>query len=159
MKALSLTQPWATLIAIGAKRIETRRWSTNHRGRIAIHASKGFPRSCREFAYDDPAGAVLNAAGISLGGDCAALPRGAIVATAIIDQVWPTSGFWSRGSVKRIAAEHEYEFGDYEIGRFGWLLVDVRALQTSIPCKGALGLWTVPPDIEAQLTAALKATA
>jgi activating signal cointegrator 1 len=41
MKAISLTQPWATLIAIGAKRIETRSFSTSYRGPIAIHAAKG----------------------------------------------------------------------------------------------------------------------
>ena len=41
MKAPSLTQPWATLISIGAKRIETRSRSTRHRGLIAIHAEKG----------------------------------------------------------------------------------------------------------------------
>lgn len=40
MKALTLWQPWATLIAIGAKTIETRSWSTNHRGPLAIHAAK-----------------------------------------------------------------------------------------------------------------------
>ena len=38
MKALSLRQPWATLVAIGAKQIETRSWSTAYRGTIAIHA-------------------------------------------------------------------------------------------------------------------------
>lgn len=43
MKALSLTQPWATLVAIGAKKIETRSWSTSYRGPVAIHASKGYP--------------------------------------------------------------------------------------------------------------------
>ena len=32
VKALTLTQPWATLVAIGAKRIETRSWSTRYRG-------------------------------------------------------------------------------------------------------------------------------
>lgn len=40
MQALSLWQPWATLIAIGAKTIETRSWGTRYRGRIAIHAAK-----------------------------------------------------------------------------------------------------------------------
>ena len=43
MKVLTLTQPWATLVAIGAKRIETRSWSTKYRGPLAIHAAKGFP--------------------------------------------------------------------------------------------------------------------
>ncbi|HVM07165.1 MAG TPA: ASCH domain-containing protein [Acidimicrobiales bacterium] len=40
MKAISLWQPWASLIAYGVKTIETRSWSTPYRGRIAIHAAK-----------------------------------------------------------------------------------------------------------------------
>lgn len=40
MKALTIWQPWASLIAIGAKEFETRSWSTNYRGTIAIHAAK-----------------------------------------------------------------------------------------------------------------------
>ncbi len=39
MKALTVMQPWATLVALGAKRIETRSWSTSYRGPLAIHAS------------------------------------------------------------------------------------------------------------------------
>ena len=39
MKAISLLQPWATLVSIGAKRVETRSWRTDYRGPIAIHAS------------------------------------------------------------------------------------------------------------------------
>jgi hypothetical protein len=41
MKAISLLQPWATLVAIGAKHFETRSWSTAFRGPLAIHASMG----------------------------------------------------------------------------------------------------------------------
>src|SRR6202030_2406661 len=44
MKALTLTQPWATLVAIGAKRIETRSWPTLYRGPLAIYAAKRFPK-------------------------------------------------------------------------------------------------------------------
>ena len=43
MKAITLTQPWATLVAIGAKRIETRSWRTFYRGPLAIHAGKTLP--------------------------------------------------------------------------------------------------------------------
>ncbi|MCI0391874.1 MAG: hypothetical protein MOB07_24290 [Acidobacteria bacterium] len=39
LKALSLRQPWASLMAIGAKRNETRGWCTKHRGWVAIHAA------------------------------------------------------------------------------------------------------------------------
>jgi ASCH domain len=39
MKALSIKQPWASLIAHGIKDIENRTWKTHFRGRIFIHAS------------------------------------------------------------------------------------------------------------------------
>ena len=39
MKALSIKQPWASLIAHGIKDIENRNWKTHFRGRIYIHAS------------------------------------------------------------------------------------------------------------------------
>jgi hypothetical protein len=38
--ALSLKQPWATLLAHGRKTIEIRRWNTKHRGKILIHAAR-----------------------------------------------------------------------------------------------------------------------
>ena len=40
MKAISLRQPFANMIAEGVKTIETRKWTTSHRGRLAICASK-----------------------------------------------------------------------------------------------------------------------
>ena len=39
MKAITLWQPWASLLACGAKQYETRSWATNYRGPIAIHAA------------------------------------------------------------------------------------------------------------------------
>jgi hypothetical protein len=38
--ALSIRQPWATLVVAGLKRIEIRKWSTKHRGEIYLHAGK-----------------------------------------------------------------------------------------------------------------------
>lgn len=43
MKALSLYQPWASLIAVGVKTIETRSWATKYRGRLLIHAAAREP--------------------------------------------------------------------------------------------------------------------
>lgn len=50
MKAISLTQPWATAIAVGVKQWETRSWPTGFRGPVAIHAAKGMPKWAKEFA-------------------------------------------------------------------------------------------------------------
>ena len=63
MKALSLKQPWASMIAEGGKTIETRKWSTRHRGRVAICASK----STTEPNARPPYGAIVAVATIS---DC-----------------------------------------------------------------------------------------
>lgn len=110
MKALTLTQPWATLVALGAKRIETRSWSTPYRGTLAIHAAKGFPRWAKD-ACLEPEFAI------ELGSDV--LPTGAVIATCRLISCLPTR----------------------ELGRWAWLLADVKLLPVPIPAKGALGLW------------------
>ena len=43
MKALTVRQPWASLIAVGAKRVETRSWPTAYRGPRAIHVGMHAP--------------------------------------------------------------------------------------------------------------------
>lgn len=40
LKAITLLQPWASLVAMGAKTIETRPYATQYRGPLAIHAAK-----------------------------------------------------------------------------------------------------------------------
>lgn len=149
MKALSLTQPWATLIAIGAKRIETRSWSTRFRGPIAIHASRTFPHEARYACWAEPFRSVLSKADLvdyrdfsDLESDSMerfeGLALGAIVAIARLVDVIPTQDVtrMSQGLLK-----HEIEFGDYDPGRFAWLLTDVVSLTAPIPAKGSLGLW------------------
>ena len=43
MKALTLHQPWASLVALGVKSVETRSWLTGYLGSLAIHAGKERP--------------------------------------------------------------------------------------------------------------------
>ena len=43
MKSLSLWQPWASLVALGIKTVETRSWATSYRGPLAIHAATHRP--------------------------------------------------------------------------------------------------------------------
>lgn len=89
MKALSLTQPWASLVALGEKRIETRSWGTEYRGRLAIHATRGSPAGLRLGERFDVGPFEVeradNGAGLLLRGPRLnwpyRLPQGAIVAT------------------------------------------------------------------------------
>lgn len=52
MKALSLWNPWASLMAVVAKKIETRSWPTSYRGATAIHAAKKWDSDLRELSQE-----------------------------------------------------------------------------------------------------------
>ena len=152
MRALSLTQPWATLVAIGAKRIETRSWRTSYAGRIAIHAATGFPGWARDTVRDDPRfSQALNQAGFFTWGD---LPRGVIVATARLTGCHRAENVQFDLSKAKEAAE--YAFGDYAPSRWAWFLQGVKFLSAPVPCRGALGLWTMPADVERTVREALR---
>lgn len=153
MKAISLTQPWATLVAIGAKTVETRgpTWSTRFRGPLAIHAAKGYPAWAQALCAQEPfATALADAPPTRLG----QLPRGAIVAVADVVDVARTDDMWVRmdwapdGSAERA-------FGNYATGRRAIKLGNVRRLREPVHCLGALGLWRVPDQIEAAVRAQL----
>lgn len=146
MRALTLTQPWATLVAIGAKRIETRSWSTSYRGRIVIHAAKGFPKDAREFSkgvecYE----AVMDYStaedkGRFLSGELA-YPLGVVLASCHLWDVVPVEDVFANHRYPSWATKRELQFGDYSPGRYAWILTDVKRPPEPIPAKGALGLW------------------
>ena len=158
-RVITLTQPWATLVAIGAKRIETRSWETLYRGPLLIHAAAGLGPVGGKFGlvdlcHTEPFNDVLQAAGIRR---ATRLPFGAIVARCeLVDCVltwpsWATVEPWFVGARKGVG-QHHYEvpppansneraFGDYTPGRYAWLLADARPLATPIPARGQLGLW------------------
>lgn len=152
MKALTLTQPWATLIAIGAKQIETRSWSTSYRGPMAIHAAKGLASVGGKRGLRDLCVSEFFYPALYVHIDCARdLPMGAIVATCVLvniaeimsDCLWTTrNGKLVKGGRMPLPDEPERSFGDYTpFGRYAWFLTAVRPLERPIPAKGALGLW------------------
>jgi hypothetical protein len=140
MRAVSVMQPWASLIALGAKRYETRSWRTRHQGPLAIHASLTFPREARDLCGAEPFAAALRAAGLAAPGD---LPRGAVIATCHLTACLPTVGLAAPPGLT--AAERA--FGNWAPGRWAWELCGVQRLPTPSPARGGLGLWTwTPPD-------------
>lgn len=157
MKALTLTQPWATLIALGAKTFETRGWSTNYRGPLAIHAAKGlggfkaYPdervtaaelrRRFVSLCGEEPFASVLTGARLVP----ADLPLGAVVAIGWVSQCAPTESV--RKYLRNNGRLDEISFGDYSDGRYAFELVDVGALPRPVPATGALGLWDLPESL------------
>jgi hypothetical protein len=129
VKAISLWQPWASLIAIGAKRIETRSWPCNYVGPLAIHAAKRMNGELQVIARDFPFGPVLREAGLSPRD----LPLGCIVAVCRITGCKPTDEVHP--------SDQERAFGDYAPGRFAWILEDIQRLSVPEPCKGHQGFF------------------
>lgn len=138
MKALTLTQPWATLVALGEKKIETRSWGTGYRGELLIHAAKG--QSLEESRVRNLP--VFEAALRKHGLEVTPLPMGALVGRVQLVQCGAVdhpgfadaSSSWDR---------REWEFGNLEpgAGRYAWVLAEAEYFWQPKPMKGAQGLW------------------
>ncbi|MHB0874550.1 MAG: ASCH domain-containing protein [Anaerolineae bacterium] len=134
MKALTLLNPWATLIAIGAKRIETRGWTTSWRGPLAIHAAaRAMDMTALELCAREPIRKRLVDAGYREPFE-ASLPFGAVVAICRV-------GYVIRAGHASMPACLERLCGDFSPGRWEWHLVDVERLAKPVPAKGAMRLW------------------
>lgn len=147
MKAISLWQPWASLIAIGAKRIETRSWPTPYRGPIAIHAAKRWTQDEKLQVLRPPFWDVLRH-------HDGPLPLGAVVAVGQLVACDRMTRNWI-DCTRETWGDNEIAFGHYEIGRYGWILDEVRALPQPVTCRGMQGLWDLDSAIVAQLSLAV----
>jgi hypothetical protein len=132
VKALPLNQPWATLVAIGAKRIETRGYHPRRLGlhvgqRIAIYATKGigpeqtaapvrralrvrpFPRDVARRWLHYPRGSAARRDRLHL------QDRRRRTDDADLD--------------RNTISERERAFGYYASGRWGWTLIQVDRIE------------------------------
>lgn len=141
MRGLTVRQPWASLIAIGAKLIETRSWRTTYRGLVAIHSSASEPHWCRELRLVEPFYRALL-------GQPMNLPHGLVLCVAdLVDCRRCTS------QTSNDVGHPESAFGDFNPGRWQFVLENIRPLRTPIQHKGALSLWSVPRVLEQRILA------
>lgn len=131
MKTLSLLQPWASLVIIGAKKIETRSWRTAYRGELLIHASLG--KKGGVLVSEAPFKKYIP--------DFSHLPFGAIIGKVHLEDVVPVETLFYSDSMLNHLTLEEKAFGDYGKGRYAWILSEPEAFDTIIPIRGTLGLW------------------
>lgn len=178
MKALTIRQPWATLIALGVKHIETRSWRAPQSligQTIAIHAGKH--KADPDEIGMGPWRPLLDPTRPGmLRSDVAPLPLGAVVATATLADCVPMVGLdGSRDAlIADIQAQHlwisdsalklwqperpepprwvdisnQRPYGDFQPGRWAWMLTDITPCDP-IPAKGKQGLWNWEPTTDA----------
>lgn len=126
MKAVTVCQPYAHLIALGEKRVENRTWPTRYRGPVLIHAGKSRAWLCGDKPSPDMA-------------------FGALVAVAqLVDCI----------DVRHIRAggdccdKYPWIYGHaHTEGPWCWVLADVRPFDLPLPWKGALSLFDVPDHV------------
>jgi hypothetical protein len=166
VKAITLWQPWASLLACGAKQFETRSWATKFRGQIAIHAAKKPVPLDFGFITRIPESIIADALGIHRPADIESDRDfwrrcidddyyGAIIATAELVGCHIMSE--ERGHIHIYVGgkeppgsqapdfyyptEQEELFGDWTPGRFAWEFANMTMLPEPIPTRGRQGLW------------------
>lgn len=156
MKSLTIYQPWASLIMIGAKPYEFRKWDYRTRcpqvegQRIVIHASarKVDPREVQELLLNlwggeptglkrEPARKLLVKIGFKPGDGGPMLPIAHRLGTAVLGKPRKASEiFGGRGDSDRI---------DHQV--WAWPLTDIKPFEPPIPARGAQGFWTWPEKV------------
>ena len=128
MKALTIKEPWATLIVEGYKKYEFRSWKTNYRGKILIHSGLSLERDMverfKEYDLDYKCGYIIGEAEIV---DC-----------ILVDEKFNEN---LRKINPLVYAKSNH------IEQFAWQLENVKKYDNPIPCKGKLGLWNYEGEI------------
>lgn len=124
MKVLSIKEPWASLIMNGTKKIETRSWKTKYRGEIYIHASLSKAKITKPEVYE-----LIK----DMNFKCGYI----ICKCNLVDCIYMTDEYVNDMKINHY---EEYICGHYEVGRYAWIVEDVRVIEP-IEAKGKLGLW------------------
>lgn len=143
MKAISLWQPWASLVVLGEKKIETRSWDTAYRGPLLIHAAQrkhlaewrelmGMLEFHDAFAKHDIEG---------LAGLIVKMPLGCLIGS--VDLVRTSNTESIRGKL----SHREWTFGNYSDRRYGWHLENPVLFEHPVAYKGSQGFFDVPCEI------------
>ncbi len=127
MRALSIRQPWAWAILHAGKDVENRGWRTSYRGRLVIHAAKTIDR--------DALDRLAHLTGLGW------TPLSPFVTGCLL------------GTVELLGCSRHAFSGWAEPGAWHWQLSCPRPLAEPIPWPGARGLFTVPDDVIAAVTA------
>lgn len=127
MKVLSIKEPWATLIASKQKYIETRSWKTSYRGELYIHVSKKQINN-----KDEKIQELLKLLATQ------EMNYGKIICKCeLVDCIYMDEKFINE--IKQ--NKQEYICGDYQVGRYAWILEKTELMQPKINAKGKLNIW------------------
>jgi activating signal cointegrator 1 len=143
LPAISLWQPWATLIMLGEKEYETRHWQPQQlkRGQsLVIHAAKRWTKEEIEICLHEPFRSVLANHGIM--DPTKQLPKGAALGVVQYMGAEPTE------EIREGLGAHERAFGNYSNKRFAWRLQKLYTFDKPITVRGEQGIFSVQIPID-----------
>lgn len=132
MKVLSLTEPYATLIKEGKKKVETRSWKTSYRGKLYIHASS--TKIPKEYKNNQELMSLVDINKLNYGN--------IICSCELVDCIEMTDEFVEKIKKNR----NEYVSGVYAKGRYAWIFKNIKVLNEPIKAKGHLGIWNLEEE-------------
>lgn len=148
MKALSLWQPWASLVVAGSKQFETRSWETLYRGPLAIHAAQRWTRDllsqCKARYFAEAIGRLCPTLGVVPYSKLAAFRADAILPLGMVVGVVDLVAVTLITDANAPESPYERAFGDYTPGRFMWTLENPRRLVTPFTFRGGQSVFNVP---------------
>jgi hypothetical protein len=135
LRAITLCQPWASLLVIGARVYDVQHQPTLYRGELAIFAKLEFPEWAQHKALEREFAGLLSAAGLKPW----ALPRGVVLGVADLVDV---QSIEQEGVVAGVAmCTLERRLSDYKVGRYAYRYERIRRLREPIGTRGRAGLW------------------
>lgn len=141
MRAITIRQPWASLLVLGYKQFETRSWKTSYRGPIAIHAGlMPVRRTLGALAAQGSEGretVALIERLLEQHGGVDHVPTGAIIGTANLERCNAVTVEFVAG-----LSMQEFNLGDFTPGRYAWEFSGMSQIMRPIPAIGSQGLWT-----------------
>lgn len=150
MKAISIKQPWASLICSGIKDIENRTWKTNFRGKVLIHASAkpwNYNKLCHYLTnYLDNENLELQK--IIRDNNFSSrwiesLPTSAIIGSVeIVDCIVNHPSIWAEKSLNK--EDLNPLSWDVIKPTYNWVLANPILFDKPIPAKGRLQFWDYP---------------
>lgn len=165
MRAISLWEPWAQLMALEKKKDETRNGVTKVRGEVAICAALKWTAELRALCLREPFYSTLMESiekpkGIEGAFDLlTGIPRGVVVSVGeLYDSI--KSEKWIELHEEELQANvsqavREYAFGNYAPGRGVWRFRNMRRLAKPVPVRGGQQWFNLPPEVEAAVRAQL----
>ena len=128
LKALTLRQPWATVVAEGIKKYEFRSWKTKYRGKVLIHAGTGIDKEdmkkYKNMNLEFPSRKILAVVEIE---DCLEL---------------------NEELNNKIISENNIAYGNKVRTGYAWKLNNIKKINYDKEVNGQLGLWNIDLDEE-----------